>query len=65
MRPFDEETPPTTISREQASAAGLLAAILFFVLAVCLFIAVNAYWPAAQMIVKPSTNIHGSAAPNR
>jgi hypothetical protein len=55
-----EKTPPA-VSREQASAAGLLAAILFFFLAVAGFVVVNRYWPAVRTVVPmPSTELDGA-----
>ena len=55
----DEELPPV-VTREQASAAGLIAAFLFFGLAVGAFFILNAYWPAAKVITKvaPSADSH-------
>lgn len=63
MDPLDEEELSATISREKASAAGLLAAALFFALAVGAFVVLNVFWPAAQIITKPKPDIPDSGLP--
>jgi hypothetical protein len=50
------------INREQASIAGLFAAILFFALAVGTFVALNVYWPVMQTITKPAPGIRDNKA---
>jgi hypothetical protein len=60
----DPEQPSPVVSPAQASAAGLLVALLLFALTAAGFLLVNQYWPAVRNVVPaPSTDLGSNNAP--
>lgn len=51
MSRLDEDLPPS-VTPQEASGAGLIAAFLIFGLTLGAFFLLNAYWPAAKVITK-------------
>lgn len=62
MSKLDEHYPPT-VTPQEASGAGLIAAFLIFGLAVSAFFLLNTYWPATKAITKavPTTESDSSS----
>ncbi len=55
MQKYEQEPQPA-VSREQASAAGLIVVFLFFGLLAGSAILLNACWPAVQLVARTAPN---------